>query len=53
MSTHTVDLNKVLTVQEVAEYLKVSEDFVTSHASGRRKPVFVGCKLGSRKGKGL
>ena len=42
-----------MTVQEVADYMKVSPNFVRSHASGAKKPLLIGMKLGSRKGKGL
>jgi hypothetical protein len=45
--------SKVMTVQEVAEYLKVSTNFVRKHATGDNKPVLVGMKFGSKNGKGL
>lgn len=53
MSAQAVSLAKVMTAREVAEFLKVSENFVCDHASGRKKPVLIGVKLGSPKGKGL
>jgi hypothetical protein len=53
MSNEAVNVGRVMTVKEVADFLKVSQGFVRDHASGAKKPVLVGVKLGSNKGKGL
>lgn len=53
MSAQAVQISRVMTVQEVADFLKVSPGFVCDHASGRKKPVLVGMKLGSNNGKGM
>ena len=37
---------KLLTVTEVAQWLRVSRGWVHDHASGRRKPVMPTIKLG-------
>lgn len=39
-------MEKLLTAQEVAEALRVSKNWVHSHAEGKRKPVLPSIKLG-------
>jgi hypothetical protein len=53
MPTETPTEIRLLTTAEVAEWLRVSTDYVAAHASGRCKPKLPGIKLGSRNGKGL
>jgi excisionase family DNA binding protein len=44
---------RLLSVDEVAEWLGVSKGWVRDHAGGRRQPRLQAIKLGSSKSKGL
>jgi hypothetical protein len=46
-------MNRLLSVQEVADLLGVSHAWVRDHASGRRVPKLPAVKLGADDGKGL
>jgi hypothetical protein len=47
------ELKKLLSVDEVADWLGVSTGWVRDHAAGRRRPKLPAVKLGDADGKGL
>ena len=43
---NAIKMEKLLTTAEVAEHLRVSTNWVHSHAEGKRQPVLPSIKLG-------